>query len=404
MSSTTDINRKRSEEAAKANLKMGSGMAKILMPLAIAAMIGALVILVFLFLAAFFKGLWMLMAALPLYPVVITLSIAAVVYVKRKARVRFLLSLLLGIVFCVLGCWGATACYNSSSRVFPSMFYADYVQDGSETPKLYEKRHQKGNVLAAPVAGEKVTVNGISFDCAEYNITTAAGATGWITAAAFPEDGAEMLGTVIRLDGSVGRETAHDRQTERLMEKYLATDKGAQKKLSAATLRQAISVRAQTPLMRLDGEAYEQDEKATFAATDINMVLQNIVYADDCTLLQLSVAGVQDATAAFRILNTAYRAPVVKDLDTGETWNIMQGKYNRTVSTEDVQGGTNGTVVFIFPPFKSRHFSLTHTVSPLPGKGNTGGGFLGWLASLVDLSDAPDYYSDWNFTEVKTNE
>jgi hypothetical protein len=400
MSSTTDINRRRSEEAAKANLKMGAGMAKILMPLAIIAMIGALVILVFLFLAAFFKGMWMLMAALPLYPIVITLSTVAVVYIKRKARVRFLLSLLFGIIFCVLGCWGATAYYNSSSRIFPSMFYADHVQGGSETLKLYEKRRQKGNEIATLAAGEKVTVNGISFDYAEYNITTATGATGWITVAAFPEDAAEMLGTVIHFDGSTGKETAHDRQTGRLMEKYLATEKDVQKKLSAATLRQAISVHAQTPVVRLDGEAYEQDEKAAFIATGINMVLQNIVYADDCTLLQLSVANVQDATTAFRILNTAYRAPVVEDLDTGETWNIMQGKYNQTVSTENVRGGVNGTIVFIFPPFKSRHFSLTHTASPLPGKGNTGGGFLGWIASLVAMSDAPDYYSDWNFTEI----
>lgn len=379
------------------------GMLGMLAPI---AMIAALALVVFLVIAALFKGLWMMLAVLPLYLVVVVLTLVVLVYLKWKRGLGFLWSLLLAGGFCALGCWGATAYYNGSSRVFPAEYSADYVlaaADGN-APALYEKRHQKGDLLSPLAVGERVTVNGVSFDYAEFNITTSGGVTGWVASEAFPTGAAEMLANAIDLDGSVTKGMPIDRQVERLMEKHLAVDgreliiKGVPTKyykMSAATLQRATRVGVTAPIMQGEVKAYLEGGSTEMTASGMSVRLENILYADDCTLLHLSIPPVGE-TGVYVLWSKPLE---VKDLATGAAWRVIPaGSYGRSAWEDNASKRSN--VVLFFPPFKSRRFSLTHTEPPFPDKGERSDGFVSWIASLVQMSNSTELYADWNFKEV----
>jgi hypothetical protein len=168
-----------------------------------------------------FRALFELGKVFWLYPIVLLAAIVLMAFVRialRRLRAIKLLAFLTFAAVCVLGFMGVTKYYVNSSMYLPSMYSADFIQvlpDGS-APKLYEKRHQRGTVLAELSPDQYVIVNGINVNYQEYNITTADGKTGWVVREAFPEDAAEMLGLSITVGGkSSGWETPLDRKDSR---------------------------------------------------------------------------------------------------------------------------------------------------------------------------------------------
>ncbi|MDR1755893.1 MAG: hypothetical protein LBR65_02905 [Culturomica sp.] len=328
----------------------------------------------------------------------------------------------------VFGCMGATAYYKSSSRVFPSVYSGDYIQalpDGS-APKLYEKRNQKGDASTLSV-DEKVTVNGISFDYQEFNITTANGRTGWVERAAFPKDAAEMLALSIGLDGVDTWDQTIDRQTERLMGRFYDIEqKGGGKDpkgydiveykkftLKPAALGQFTRVGVQTPIVYLPSKAAEKGEQ--WADNGTKITLFGVAYEPDCTVVALTVTpgeAAKDQNVPYMWLpyggirnSAAWKASLtVTDFATGETWRPLPTDYVNAWTITGSGKDRKETQLFFFPPFKSRHFSLTHGgVSPLPdGKTQSGyGGILGWMSSATGMGgEHSKFYYDWNFPEV----
>lgn len=378
-----------------------------------------------LILAAGLRGAWVLAQAFWLYPIVLIIAIFVFIFVKKLIRtpipiLNFLLSLAVAGAICFLGFKAANSYYGNSNRHFKALYSADFVQalpDG-EAPAVYEKRHKKGDIVTQLSVNEKVTVNGISFDKQEFNITTVDGKTGWVERAAFPENAADMLAITIGLDGIDSEEIAIDRQTERLMEKYLEVKKELivmdvptkYYGMSDALRHRSIKTNAKAPLMFVDRNAFK--EGAALADAGVNIVLENILYADDCTLLYLTITENTVDSKSARAWPLAeglnmpawQKALVVKDLDTGETFPLMQGDYRRSANGEKIKDAFKSSIVFFFPPFKSRHFSLTHDgVSPLPDSNKeTGyGGILGLMSKYTGQDRAADFYFDYNFPEIK---
>ncbi|ULQ59262.1 YihY/virulence factor BrkB family protein [Brucepastera parasyntrophica] len=347
------------------------------------AIVAGLVAMLVLIAAAGFRGAFILLKTFWLYPLVVLAAIIVFALINKILRVPILnkiLGLVAAVAICFFGFKGVTSYYGNSNMYFASIYSADFIQALSDgkAPALYGKRNKKGEVLAQLTVNQKVTVNGISFNLQEYNITTANGVTGWVERAAFPEDAADMLAINIGLDGIDSEEIAADRQTERLMEKYLAVKRESIRMgvpvnyfaISDASLRRSISVNTKTPAQIVDRKAFKK-EGAALADAGVNVILENIMYADDCTLVYLSVTDTRYWALAGGpgALNTTawQKALVVKDLDSGEEWHLMQGDYSRSFNYDKVSNGYRSSVVFFFPPFKSRNFSLTHGgVSPFP--------------------------------------
>jgi hypothetical protein len=393
---------------------VAAGMMGNLAFLGVLAMLAGALAMLALILVAGMRGAWVLAKALPLYPAVFFIAVIAFAFISRKRPLpgfNKLAGLIAAAAICFFGFKGATSYYGNSARVFPSIYYADYVLEDTE---VHERRNGKGNVAAQLAPGEKVTVNGISFNEQEFNVTTAAGVTGWVGREAFPEDAADMLAISIGLDGIDTEEIAVDRQTERLMQKYLAEDRELivmdvptkYYKMSPATLARSTTVGAAAPLLAVERKEYKNGAVPIPAGKDI--VLEKILYADDCTLLYASVTETEDSRiwplAAGGALNVPawYKSLAATDLDTGQTYPLMQGDYRRAFWYDKAGQGYKSQIVFFFPPFKSRRFSLTHgDVSPLPDAKKTGfNGILGWMSSMTGQDRAEDYYFDWNFPEV----
>jgi hypothetical protein len=332
-----------------------------------------------------------------------------------KLFLVFILSFAAGAAVTAPFYWLSYKYYTGTNMHFASMYSADYIQalpDG-KAPAVYEKRFQKGKILAELSVGEKVTVNGITVGHAEYNITTADGVTGWIPRAALPEDNAEMLAITINVDGFDSEDIAIDREVERLIERYMdvketggGTYKGVEMvkrkeySISQNTLNRSVRVNAQTPLMAVEHKAYK--DGANFAESGAKVVLENILYADDCTLVYLTVTDtkVRDLYGTFN--TTAWKKSLtVTDLGTGIKYPLLQADYKPTWKWEQVNDKFKSSIVFFFPPFKSRHFSLTREAAPLlSGRKSGYGGLLG-LAASVTSGDTKTEYLDYNFAEIR---
>ncbi|MCL2041027.1 MAG: hypothetical protein FWG84_03170 [Bacteroidales bacterium] len=323
---------------------------------------------------------------------------------------RVAVSFLIGVVVSIPFFWLSYKYYCRSDMHFASLYSVDYIQalpDG-KAPVVYEKRFQKGKILAEPSIGEKVTVNGITVGLAQFNITTADSVTGWVDRAAFPEEAAEMLSININVDGFDSEDIAIDREAERLIERYMDVKKtggGAyvvnkQYTISQNTLNRSIRVNAQTPLMAVGHEAYRDGAKPTESGAILT--LENILYADDCTLVYLTVTDtkVRDLYGTFN--TTAWKKSLtVTDLETGEKYPLLQADYKPTWKWEQTGNNFKSSIVFFFPPFKSRHFSLTREASPLPSDSKAGyGGILGWIAKITSGGSTAEYL-DYNFMDIK---
>jgi hypothetical protein len=407
-----------SESQSKVRQKFEREQAKMLGGLASVApivMIGGVIALAILILFTGLRAALILLKTFWLYPVVLVFAIFLSAFIKRKVPIlKTMVGILVFVGVCVFGCMGVTS-YYSNSKLFPSVYSADFIQalpDG-KVPVLYEKMNNTGAVIAELSVGEKVTVNGVNLRRDNFNITTAEEKTGWVELAAFPEHSNEMLAISVGLDGIDSEEIAVDRQVELLMKKYLAVDSTLNRadvptdyyKMSGDTLHRSTRVNAQTPYLSVERKEFRKG--ADLAETGFNLVLENILYADDCTVIHLSVTapkGMLLAEGGILNLTAWQKALVAKDLDTGEEYPLMQGDYSRANNEEQIEGNRKSNVVYFFPPFKSRHFSLTHnSVSPLPdSEKKTGyGGILGLLSSLTGGDRASDYYFDWNFPEVR---
>ncbi|MDL2229886.1 hypothetical protein LJC14_06515, partial [Treponema sp. OttesenSCG-928-L16] len=382
----------------KANLAMGSAMAGGLGQIAIIAIVGALIAVVILVLGAGFRGVWIAAKTFWLYPLVILAGIIVFAIIKTKAPIlKTLLGLLAAAAVIIFGCMGATRYYQNSNRYFASFYSGDYIQalpDGS-VPKLYEKRHQKGAATELAL-DEKVTVNGISFDKSEFNITTAAGVTGWVELETFPEDARDMLAINLGLDGVDSEDVAIDRQTERLMARfYDVEEKGGnvdpkgyvslkykEYTLKSNVLNRFTRVNVETPFLYLFPKAYKKGED--FMDAGVKLKLAGVAYERDCTVLHLTAnykTTGDDKNFPYYWLpygpintNAWKESLTVTDLDTGEKWTVLQADYKKIWSYETSADNKNHstTQMFFFPPFKSRHFSITHEADPLPGKKKAG--------------------------------
>ncbi|QQO07650.1 hypothetical protein [Breznakiella homolactica] len=415
-------------ENEKANLAMGASMAGGLGQIAIIAIVGALIAVVILVLGAGFRGALIAAKTFWLYPLVILVGIIVFAIIKTKAPIlKGLLGFLAAAAVIVFGCMGATRYYQNSERYSASYYSGDYIQalpDGS-VPKLYEKRHQKGATTELAL-DEKVIVNGISFDKSEFNITTANGVTGWVELEAFPEDARGTLAINLGLDGVDSEDVAIDRQTERLMARfYDVEEKGGnvdpkgyvsvkykEYTLKSNVLNRFTKVNVETPFLYLFPKAYKKGED--FMDNGVKLKLAGVAYENDCTVLYMTVNynTTNDKNIPYYWLpygpintNAWKESLTVTDLDTGEKWTVLQADYKKIWSYADTGSGpTNSltTQMFFFPPFKSRHFSITHEADALPGKKKAGyGGILGLLSSMTGMSSLGDIYFDYEFPEVR---
>jgi hypothetical protein len=404
---------------------MGMGMLTVLGPAVIIVMVGALIALAVMVAAAGFRGVLILAKALPLYPLAILAAIVVFALLKSALRIpmKGVLAFIVAVAAVFFGWKGATAYYNNSARVFPSLYSADYVVGAQ---KMYEKRNGKGDASTL-TADEKVTVNGISFDLKEFNITTADGKTGWVGREAFPDDADEMLALSIGLDGVDAWEIGTDRQTERLMGRfYDIAQKGGGKDpkgdeiveykeytLKPAAMGRLTRVGARAPIVYLTPKAAKKGEQWVDNGTKITLL--GVAYEPDCTVVALTVIPdgvVKDKKVPHMWLPDGGRrnsavwksSLAVTDLATGETWHPLPADYDKTFTVGGSPGKREYTQLFFFPPFKSHRFSLTHGgVSPLPdGKTKSGyGGILGWMSSATGMSsEDTKFYFDWNFPEI----
>jgi hypothetical protein len=397
--------------------------------------------MLFFVLLAFFKGYVILAMRLPLFAIsgIIGLIVGLYFFIKSHKGLTFReiiapvpllirtgIAILITVVVTAPFAFASYGIYRGTDKHFSTMYSADYIQalpDGT-APSLYKKRKQKGGVLAQLSVGERVTVNGIAMNYKDYNITTESGITGWVQREAFPEDAAEMLGIAMELGGFDQEQIQTDRYTERLMEKYL--NKTPRRKstngevltwnyeIDNDKLKNFTRVNIETPLLRLNSKDYKNG--GTFQDTGDKITFAGILYAEDCTLIHLTTTASYAHGRAGKNTNEWWNNLTVTDLNTGEKWKMLRTEDIKTESTETLLGGKNGKeylgtlrhAVFVFPPFKSRNFSLTHEADPMPSvdkiKENYGG-LLG-LAYNILTHDALDFsgavnYHDWNFKEVR---
>lgn len=414
-------------EGSAAQFQFLGGLTSAVIP----AMLAGLIAMLILIAAAGFRGAWILVKEFWLYPAVALATIFTFVFLLKSLRrpvLGFLLGIVAAVAVCVFGFKGATNFYANQNKYYASVYSADFIHtlpDGT-TPILYEKRNKKGDEIAKLSVGEKVTVNGISFNEQEFSITTAGGLTGWVEREAFPEDAREMLAINIGLNGVNTQELAIDRQTERLMERYMDVEEtGGYKNekgydvikrksysLNKGVMNRFTKTDAEAPVMYVGRKPYKKG--AELADVGVKAKLAGILYADECTVLHLTVNDIYDKKGTkpyFWCLYgpqnaTAWKTSLtVTDLDTGEKWKVLPADYQKTYSSTHIGNDHSNrisSVLFFFPPFKSNHFSIAHEESPLPDKGNTGyGGILGWMSKLTGNDGETDYYLDYSFPEVR---
>lgn len=353
------------------------------------------VLAIVLFVIMVLKNIWLMMSHFPLLYAALALTIVTFILVLGYSR--FWLALIAAAVVGFLGFKGVGAVYDSGDRYYPSEYCGDYIRklpDGS-TPKFTTKRDGRGDELPALKPGQWVRVNGISYKEDQYNITTWEGVTGWVEGAAFPKDGAQWVFDRFGSGGTMLREIPKDRQVESYSKKYLESKNGGE--MQPATLQQAIRVGAQTPFMELSRDEFKKTGDTLFVESGMTVTLERIVYAEGCTMIQISLTP-KDNLYEYQSLGDTFETLQVKDLDTGKTFDVIPGNYRRA-QWED-EGGKRH-VVFMFWPFSSRRFSLTHTGYPQLDK--HGGGFIGRLASIVSFGGEMEtkYFTDWNFKEIK---
>jgi hypothetical protein len=358
-----------------------------------------IVIGVLLVLFMIFKNVALMMWQFPLMIVATVLTLLALLVVWFWNG-RFFVALIAAAAVGFLAFKAAGAIYDSGNRYYPSEYCADYVRqlpDGS-MPKFTTKRDGRGDELPALEPGQWVRINGISYKEDQYNITTWNGTTGWVEGAAFPKDGAQWLFDRFGTGGAINREIAKDRQVERYARKFLTTESG--NKMLPATRQRAIRVGAKTPYMALSREAFKETGDTTFVKSDMTVTLESIVYTDQCTMVHLSV-NYTDKSHEYQSLYETFETLQVKDLDTGATFDVLPGSYS-SLSWMDGSSrqADRENVIFMFWPFKSRHFSLTHAGHPQLDA--HGGGWLGKLARVVSFGSPMEarYFTDWSFPEV----
>jgi hypothetical protein len=378
-------------------------------------LIGGILAVIFAIVAFIVIGVKTLIALVTALPLLLIPAVAAIFslsvlprFIPGVNKVK-ILRVLVGLAAAVAICWfgfpGIIRFYQNSNKILPSPYSADYIQalsDGS-SPVLYGKRFKKGEELVSLTVGEKVEVAGNSLDLTEFKITTAAGLTGWVEAAAFPEKSTANI-TIAAGERTVADRV--DRDTERLRNKYLGLLED--RLVFKPEAGKAIKVSAETPLyfagrdLRLEeipadgifGGRYGSNAN-TEPGTQM-LVLESIVYAEDCTIILLKAENPrmtfsdlygQDNPPAWR------QSLTVTDLDSGETWPVMPADFYQASHSINNTEPYVTWQAFFFPSFKSRHFSLTHRAPALPKKKQS------WLMGKI-MGKVSGYYS-WDFPEVR---
>jgi len=379
-----------------------------------------------------FRMTWLLVQVFWLYPAVLGLAIILTIVIsilkKKIVFLRFVPGFLFFILVLGIGIWQTTVYYRNSEMIFKTMYSADYIQalpDGS-APLLHQNRHQKGELLGKLGIDERVIVNGISVDYREYNITRSCGTTGWVVSDAFPDNAREMLGIAMDLGGFEQEQIQTDRTVERLMGKYMEAvpirwtvgrgqvlEYGYE--ISESTLNRSIRVNAQTPLLYLSSAEYK--DGGTLRETGVNVTLANILYAEDATLIyitqpyhRLNDRNLMPHSGLGGNTNEWRNGLIVTDLVTGQVYRALQADYDKTARHISGTGGQQSmeTVVYFFPPFRTRHFSLTREVLPMPPPDQIVQGYGGLIGLVNNLfsgnwgrSSGAVPYIHWEFPEVR---
>jgi hypothetical protein len=136
---------------------------------------------------------------------------------------------------------------------------------------------------------------------------------------------------------------------------------------------------------------------------DRKIALRDILYAQDFTIITVeSVAyGSYDLESKLFEDTDAFSkgwepSLQVTDLDTGEVYSLIPGSSLYYWKKDG--GGEKPGRIYIFPPFKTQHFSLSHTQPRIEY-----GFFAKIIGKLVVKKDADEAaeYADWNFPEVQ---
>ena len=351
-----------------------------------------------------------------LYPVALALalvlSIALFILLGKKGfNKRGRLCFIAFILLTVLGFFGATGIYNTANIYFPAQYMADYIladSDGS-LPVFSSRRGGKGETLSALSAGQRVTVNGISFNKKDFNITTKDGVTGWVAAAAFPANARDWIFDQAETSGEVSVDIQKDRLLEQLARRYLNEETKGYFTMSDRVLRNMIRVNAEAPIYFLSGTEHRNSrrgETSELRNTGDKVTLTHIAYAPDCTIIWVAARKPSDPAIFSYDLHGWFNSRewrtslFVTCLDTGERWQVIQGDYTITSYTGDDFSST----LFFFPPFRTRHFSLTFEASPLPPRRQAGfGGMFGWLSRVIGRGGMVEYI-DYSFPEVRVRQ
>ena len=220
-----------------------------------------------------------------------------------------------------------------------------------------------------------------------------------------------MLGTSIDLGGFKSGQIQTSRTTERLMEKYMegyTVGLARNFSISQNTINRSIRVNAQTPHLILSSDEYKKGEELRDSGEKVTLAY--ILYAEDATIIHITAPNIRTnnkniwPSGAEGNTNAWSNGLIVTDLATGNVYRALQADYNKTRGSY----GDLNSVVYFFPPFKSRHFSLTREVQPMPDPDKIKAGYSGLLGLAYNIitnmslsTSGGVMYSDWSFPEVR---
>jgi energy-coupling factor transporter transmembrane protein EcfT len=369
----------------------------------------------------------------------VVFTVLRIVLPIDSRAIRRLLALLIAAAIVFAGFMISRAHYYTFFE--KSHYTADYIQslgDGN-APILHDKRDGKGTALATLTPNGKVKVNGVTRDRLEYNITTPEGLTGWVEAAAFPpdalpeKDAGNVFAIVWKQDGKLVGEGffSFDRDLMNLQpilnERYIVADKDGNgdnvfesfRGLRPAAQRMAIPVNLAVSTKWINGQdLLEGKDPADMTENPgVQVVLKSVIYGQECTIIVVESDGIVDFNTGhslFDMVNNDHekfmRSLVIQDLDnSGSTPAAVldaisysqQANGNYAALWDIGESGIAG-MALVFPPLKTRHFSLIHTeqVAEKPGFAARTG--LSLLAKILKRKPENfDNYAAWDFPEVR---
>ena len=276
---------------------------------------------------------------------------------------------------------GVLSCLYGAFIYYPYVIEpSSFTHDNVVTEQTMHRFRGFGNSTELPI-GERVTVNGISRDRTVFNITTQDGKTGWVSAEAFPEDAVNPVDDVWAIIKSninpfnlshrkrLQRENInpnwkrmHSRDWNNVEKKiaieyfgqewtkteesglYRSPSTGLTPK--ALTLAKGVGLSVPAKWQRRNDAAIEKLTGEKRSTVDVEVILLNVAYTPEATIIQLDVSE-KDAVDN---LETGLDATLT-DLETGKVFPLF--------SYEFVRKSSGNEYFLIFAPTQSKHFALS---------------------------------------------